>query len=201
MRSSDPVIAQPWFSKLTVAFAGLALMACSAPPHGGGPTATVPASDACAAARAALTPADGASAESLQHSVQRSPLYAAASAATAVARCSIRAEAGAVTIHYQFHDGTWLQVKRDQRIEYTEQEARFAVPPAGEPVEILARAERAAFGAGGCGIDFQHGETGPLEGDALATETTYRGDSCNCQARVRRSAAGGVIGLLLRSAC
>ena len=34
-----------------------------------------------------------------------------------------------------------------------------------------------------------------------ATETIYRGDTCNCQARVRKDKAGRTVGLVFRSAC
>lgn len=66
---------------------------------------------------------------------------------------------------------------------------------------ILVRAECTAFGVNGCGINWQQTETLPVRDDTSTTETIFRGDVCNCQARIRRDNAGHVVGLALRSAC
>jgi hypothetical protein len=109
--------------------------------------------------------------------------------------------AGVITLDYSFRDGGWLHVKRDPRIEYNDQEARFELPPGANPIAILTRAEMVAFGDKGCGIDWSESEKAPAADDASAIETIFRGDVCNCQARFRSNAAGRVVGLSLRSAC
>jgi hypothetical protein len=68
-------------------------------------------------------------------------------------------------------------------------------------VPILSGTERAAFGTSGCGIDWKTGESRPVAGEPGASELVYRGDTCNCQARVQRNGSGEVVGLMLRSAC
>ena len=110
-------------------------------------------------------------------------------------------EPDSLTVEYTFSDGGWLRVTQQPRIEYFDQEVRLTSPLTEDPVAVLKRAEQAAFDQQGCGIEWQHAEKQSAEDDKSATETIYRGDLCNCQARVRTDAAGRVVGLLLRSAC
>jgi len=131
-----------------------------------------------------------------RHSVERGPLFAIAAGA-GIEDCSIEEKTGVIDLRYAFRDGGWLHAKRDPRIEYTEREVRFASPLAEDPLAVLRRAEQAAFGAAGCGIDWRLSET---EAQGAASEAVFRGDVCNCQARVRRE-DGRVVGLTLRSAC
>ena len=99
-----------------------------------------------------------------------------------------------------FQEGGRLHVKRDSRIEYTEQVARIHLAPKKNPETILSSA-RVAFGTSGCGIDRQKADTKGAADDPNATETLYYGDVCNCRAGIRRDAAGRVVELMLRSAC
>ena len=94
-----------------------------------------------------------------------------------------------------------MRVTRNAQIEYSDQEVRFASPPSESPVAVLTRTEQAAFDGKGCGIDWRSGDTSAASDDPSARETVYRGDTCNCQARVRSDAKGRVVGLLFRSAC
>jgi hypothetical protein len=137
----------------------------------------------------------------LQRSVENSPLFSIPIAAAGIASCHVRYDSAVIELEYRFKDGGWLHVKHDARIEYTEQEARFALSSAENPVAILAGAERVAFGHNGCGIDWRQAETQPAVDDVGTTETIFHGDVCNCQARIRRDVAGRVVGLMLRSTC
>jgi hypothetical protein len=136
-----------------------------------------------------------------RHAVETGPLFTVPASRAAVASCRIGFESGVASLEYQFSDGGWLRAKHDARIDYNDQEVRAAVPPAENPISILTRAERVAFGDKGCGIDWKEKDTQPAEDDRGAVEAIYRGDTCNCQARVRTDAAGRVVGLTLRSAC
>ena len=180
---------------------GVLLAACSVPPAPSQATAPPSALIACVGADAAATPSDVGALAALRRSVEAGPLYAAAVNASAVVMCRLRLESGGIALEYQFRDGGWLHVKRDARIEYTEQEAHFASPPAEPPEALLARAEQAAFGVDGCGIDWRQTETLAVEGNSGAKDTVFRGDVCSCQARIRRDAGGRVVGLALRSTC
>jgi hypothetical protein len=106
-----------------------------------------------------------------------------------------------MTVAYVFADGATLRVTRDPTIEYSDQEAQFGAALTDDPVALLTRAEHSGFGSEGCGIDWQHAATEAAAEDAKSTEQVYRGEVCNCQARVRRNAGGKVVGLLLRSTC
>ena len=139
--------------------------------------------------------------EILQRTVESSLLYQLLTSTTRLASCQIWYDAAVITIKYQFQNGGWLHVKRDPRIEYTEQEAQFVFPSTGNPVEVLTDLEYRTFGSQGCGIDWQHSELQSLQENASITEAIFYGDICNCQARIRRNASGDVVGLLMRSAC
>lgn len=106
-----------------------------------------------------------------------------------------------MTVDYAFGDGATLQATRDPSIEYSTQEATFVTPASEDPIALLTRTEHAAFGKDGCGIDWQRGANEPAANDAKGTDQVFRGSVCNCQGRVRRDAAGKVVGLSLRSTC
>ena len=191
MRSSEPP--RGW---LAIGLAGLSLCALSAC------TQPAPAASTdCVVAGAPLTAQQAREAAEWQAAVEQGPLYAAA-AASPRSTCELARDAdGQMTLSYRFRDGNALRASRNPAIEYDEQAARFERPPEEDPLALLARAERAAFGDGGCGIEWKPDETGAIDGQPGVTETVYRGDTCNCQARVRRGAQGQVLVLLLRSAC
>lgn len=193
MRSSEP-----WRGRLAVGLAALSLL-------GGLAACTQPApaaSAACIVAGAPLTAPQAREAAAWQAAIEQGPLYAAVSASSPRAACELARDAdGQLTLRYRFGDGNTLRASRNPAIEYDEQSARFERPPAEDALALLARAERAAFGDGGCGIAWTPDESGALDGEPGVTETVYRGEVCNCQARVRRGAQGQLLGLLLRSAC
>jgi hypothetical protein len=110
-------------------------------------------------------------------------------------------EDGAIKLEYTFRDGASMHVTRSQETEYTDQEVRLSSPLTESPVAVLTRAEQAAFGAKGCGIDWGKLETTQPGDEPGATESIYRGNVCNCQARARADTAGRVLRLQLRSAC
>jgi len=108
---------------------------------------------------------------------------------------------GLFSFECRFFDGALLRAKHDVHIEYFEQEVQFLLPPTEDPVAILARAERASFGPEGCGINWRRSEIQSVKDISGITEMVFRGEVCNCQARIRRDAANNVIGLMLRSVC
>ena len=138
----------------------------------------------------------------LRRAAETSPLYAVLASKTGQASsCRVSGDADAITLEYTFRDGGSLRVVRNSQIESSSQEARLASPLAEGPVEVLTRAEQASFGDKGCGINWRQPETKPAGDDPKTTESVYRGDTCNCQARVRRDASGRVLSLSIRSAC
>lgn len=185
-----------------LALYGVALLTgCSGVPAGSAPAQAVPAIAACVA-EGTPSPEDAASALALQRNIETSPLYAIPASTEGVATCRIHYQPeGVLGLEYRFQRGGSLRVTRDARIEYTEQDARFALTAKEAPEAILASAERIAFGPNGCGIDWRQSEKQPAEDGRGVTETVFRGEVCNCQARIRRGAGGQVIGLMFRSAC
>ena len=92
-------------------------------------------------------------------------------------------------------------MSRDERIEFAEHKVQLASPLREDPVALLRRAERAAYGEKGCAIDWQAAEAYQVAGAGNGHEDVFYGDTCNCQARVRYDQAKRVVGLTLRSAC
>ena len=178
---------------LTVVVFALFATACSPPPSS--TQSSGPASPDCS------PPAQHASAiAEVRQSVERGPLYAIASQ-SGLATCHATVEDGAIKLEYNFRDGASLWLTRSQETEYTDQEVRLASPLTESPVAVLTRAEQAAFDAKGCGIDWRKVETTKPSDEPGTTESIYRGEVCNCQARVRSDASGRVLRLQLRSAC
>lgn len=80
-------------------------------------------------------------------------------------------------------------------------EAVFSQPLTRDPIELLKGAERAQFGASGCGIDWLRPDVQASPSPAGLSEQVFRGDVCNCQGRVCRDLQGNVRALQWRSAC
>lgn len=190
-----------WRFALPALFALAALPACmgTAPRS---TTASPPsAASECAGTGTAASASQVADAAALRAATERGPLFATLQASSAIQACRVRVEPGTVEIDWRMHDGGWLRVARDSRIELYEQEARLAVPLNEEPTAWLRRAAVAAFGEGACGIDWRTSDTDPATDDRTASEQVFRGDVCNCQAQLRRDATQRVVGALLRRAC
>jgi hypothetical protein len=184
-----------------VVVGGLWLASCSTQPRAKQTTTQRAVPDCVVtAAEGTLSPQIQDAVAAFQHAVETGPLFTVPASRADVASCRIGYQSGMTSLEYQFRDGGWLRAKRDPRIEYSDQEVRFPVPPEN-PLAILTRAERATFGENGCGIDWNVNETHAAEDGHGAVEAIYRGDTCNCQARVRSDATGRVVGLTLRSAC
>lgn len=199
MRSSETGNRLAWLvGLLLVAGCVLAASCSSAPMASQGARTTAPE---CIVADAGTSPGDASLAATLRRTVETGPLYTLMAKTTTLASCRIGTESGRLALDYTFRNGGSLRVRHDPRIEYNDLEARFASPPMEDAVALLTRIEQASFGAAGCGIDWRRAETPPAGGDTKVTESIYRGDTCNCQARVRRDAAGHVVGLVFRSAC
>lgn len=200
MRSSESAKRTTALIRLLPVALSLLHTACSAPPAAS-QTASTTGGAECVAAQGGASPQNAETTDGLRRAVEMGPLYTVLASQSGVASCRVSNDSSEVTLEYTFRNGGSLEARRDPRIEYNNQEARFAVPPQEDPVAVLTRAERLAFTPDGCGIDWRAPETQPAGDDPGATETIYRGDLCNCQARVRKDTAGRVTRLLWRSAC
>ncbi|MCI0666813.1 MAG: hypothetical protein L0Y43_02010 [Methylococcaceae bacterium] len=148
------------------------------------------------------SPQKATTAAALRRNYETSPLYTIPASAKGLAECRIHYQPdGVIALEYLFRDGDWPHVRRDASIEYTELDARFTLNSNERPEAILAHAERAVFGAEGCGMDWRQPETRPADEDPGLTEAIFRGEVCNCQARLRRNKDNPVVWFNLRSAC
>lgn len=175
----------------------LLLSACTAPEATQSPAQP---SLTCASGDIVAPAPAGPAVTELRRAAESGPLYLMLAGRARATGCRFVEEAGRILLEYAFEDGGRLRVEHDPRIEYSNQEARLASPPAEEATAILARAEQAAFSPKGCGINWREAETKPGD-DGHSTEMVYRGDVCSCQARVRRDGNQRIVGLVLRSTC
>lgn len=132
-------------------------------------------------------------------SVEDGPLYKDL-VTSGLKQCGVDQDDGAVVARYSFADASSLTARRDTRIEYLQWAAHFANPQARKPLALLKSTEQAEFGSKGCGIDWQHPETEKGESSG-SRDTVFRGDVCNCQARIHRDSSGLVVGVRMSSAC
>jgi hypothetical protein len=189
-------------SALALAAGLLAMLAaCGSAPALSG----VEESSACKPAGRALGGGSLEAADDLWRTSRAGPLFGATIAPYGDGTCTVGRIEGsqgrAVAIDFSAPVGNRLHVERDEGDERRRTllaEATFAVPLSGDPLSLLQRAEHAAYGMDGCGIDWARPEQ---RADGDVAETLYRGTRCNCQARVRRDGAGAVRGLALRGAC
>ena len=177
---------------------GAASVSISSPP-----AAAPPPRATCAEARTDAEPVDSTRLLALRRSVEGGPLYAAAAAGSAarLAACRVDQSLGTITLQYDFTDGSRVRATHDPRIEYSEQVVRLVASIGVPAIEALQRAERAAFGAEGCGIDWRRNEARTAPAEAGATDAVFSGEVCNCQGRIRSDASGRVIELAFKSAC
>jgi hypothetical protein len=148
------------------------------------------------AARADFPNAGAANAAGeLRRAVERGALYRALAASSPAVSCEVEQADGRTVLAWRFRDGASLRVERDAAIEYANQQARIGKSFRGNPMAVLKRAERTAFGKGGCGIDWRR------PASAAADTSVFRGAVCNCEARIGRDARGRVQTLALRSTC
>lgn len=201
MRSSEhPKAAARWQAACCAGLVAALLAACAAVP---GPLAAPLAGRALPDCAVAGLQGDAhrTELEALRRSVEEGALQRVA-ALRGPATCLGHVDAqGAIHLDYRYADGSTLQVVRQSRIESTDFNFRLGQPSAGPVQAILVELERMAFGAAGCGIDWQRSTAEPAADGSRRADTVYRGDVCNCQARVRRDDQGRVVVLGLRSAC
>ena len=138
----------------------------------------------------------------LRRTIEASPFFTLPATTEGLATCHLHHRAnGVLMLEYRFRREGTLTIRRDERIEYMEQEGRFELPSNEAAEMVLVGAEHAAFGTKGCGVDWHQPHKRLAEDDPAAVDTIYRGDTCNCQARIRRGSDGNVMSLLFRSAC
>jgi hypothetical protein len=157
------------------------------------------------AAAASCAGASAASAD-LRGRVEASPLYRylAGHHGPLTPACDGEAldgtQAAGAQVDYRAHDGAALVVRSDPRIEYFD--ARLVTPGMNEAtaLALLEEEELFAVGPSGCGIVWSAPAETTEGGIAGSREVVYRGDACNCQARVTFT-GDSVVAAAFRIAC
>ena len=137
----------------------------------------------------------------LRHHIEAGPLYQALKQRLGPPRSCARSVQGrALRLAYEFPRNGTLVAQIDPRIELSEQRVNIQGLEDAEAKSLLQAAETNAFGATGCGLNWERPVTEEAGTFGGSSEVVYRGDACNCQARVVYDGEK-VIGVVLRSAC
>lgn len=114
--------------------------------------------------------------------------------------CSANQEGDAVALSYVFPKDARLDVQANAAIESSMQKAAFPGLNREKALALLKKGESESYGKDGCGINWKQPENETMDDPAGAHATVFRGDSCNCQARILYK-GNAVVALVLSSAC
>jgi hypothetical protein len=114
--------------------------------------------------------------------------------------CKAKLDGDNIWLSYAFRDDARLDARINSTIESSEQRAAFRGLSRKEALALLKKGESNSFSRDGCGIDWNRPEDRAMADLPGSRETEFRGDSCNCQARVVYQ-GNVVVALVLRSAC
>jgi hypothetical protein len=133
--------------------------------------------------------------------VESSILYKMVTSQKNITSCQIAfTPGGNFFIQYKFPDKTRFSVERNPTTEHTEEIAHIEIST--PPETLLKQIEKANFSIrDGCKIDWADPEIRKSKIIDGATDTIFRGEVCNCQARIQRSAMGRVTELGFKSTC
>jgi hypothetical protein len=114
--------------------------------------------------------------------------------------CEMGLDEGIIRLSYAFRGKASLEAQVNLGSESIEIRMQVQSIGVNRAMALLKKAEKDAFGQNGCGIAWDH-PAEELPGEkAGSREVVYRGDACNCQARLVY-AGKSVVALILRSAC
>jgi hypothetical protein len=156
----------------------------------------------CPADLSAAAPADKKNqVRAFQQALVSGPFYKELSRRAGKPRaCGVALDGGAIRLSYSFRGNANLVSQVNVGGESTDQRMQLRNITAKAAMALLKRAEKDAFGQDGCGIVWEK-PSEELPGEqAGAREVVYRGDACNCQARLVY-AGKSIVALVVRSAC
>ncbi|HUD12237.1 MAG TPA: hypothetical protein VMQ56_01165 [Terracidiphilus sp.] len=114
--------------------------------------------------------------------------------------CSVKQEGDSIALSYAFRDEAHLDAQVNATIESSMQRAEFRGLNREKALALLKKGESESYGKGGCGIDWSKPEDQSMGDPPGSHATVFRGDSCNCQARIVYQ-GDSVVALVLSSAC
>jgi hypothetical protein len=114
--------------------------------------------------------------------------------------CAIGLDDGIIRLSYTFRGKASLEAQVNLGSESIELRMQVRSIGVNRAMALLKKGEKDAFGKNGCGIAWDH-PAEELPGETTGSrEVVYRGDACNCQARLVY-AGKSLVALVLRSAC
>jgi len=112
--------------------------------------------------------------------------------------CRVEANDGNISVTFEFRDHAKLFGEANQKLETSQQRMEVRGVAEKTALALLKTAEKRAYRAAGCGIDWKKSET--EKADSGAHEVIFRGAACNCQGRIVYQEKA-VVALVLKSAC
>ena len=113
--------------------------------------------------------------------------------------CAVSRDGDNLKLAYTFADQGHLDATLNPAIEFAEQRATMRSITEQRALALLHDAEKHAYGADGCGIEWKGPEKEATDAPG-SSAVVYRGDACNCQAR-EVFEGGRITAIVLRSAC
>ncbi len=114
--------------------------------------------------------------------------------------CDAKLDGENIALSYVFRDDAHLDARVNSSIEYSEQRAEFRGLSREKALVLLKKGALDLFGREGCGIDWNLPQDQSTVDTPGSRATVFRGDSCNCQARIVYH-GDSVVALVLSSAC
>jgi hypothetical protein len=114
--------------------------------------------------------------------------------------CRVRQEGDAIALSYAFSKDARLEAQADAAIESSMLRATFPGLNREKALALLKKGESDSYAKDGCGIDWKKPEDQSMGSPAGSHATVFRGDTCNCQARIVYQ-GNAVVALVLSSAC
>jgi hypothetical protein len=114
--------------------------------------------------------------------------------------CNVKQDGDSIALSYAFRDDAHLDAQADSAIESSMQRAEFRGLNREKALALLKKGESRSYGKDGCGIDWNKSQDQPMGDPPGSRATVFRGDSCNCQARIVYQ-GDSVVALVLSSAC
>ena len=114
--------------------------------------------------------------------------------------CSLNLEAGNISVAYTFRHHAGLVATTNPSIEFSDQTLVLPGMSVEKATDLLKGAEKESYTPHGCGISWDKPDSDGPGAKAGTREVVYRGDTCNCQARLLYE-KNSVVMLILRSSC
>jgi hypothetical protein len=114
--------------------------------------------------------------------------------------CNVKQDGDSIALSYAFRNDARLDAQANSTIESSLQRAEFRGLNREKALALLKKGESDSYGKDGCGIDWNKPEDQSMEDPPGSRAMVFRGDSCNCQARIVYQ-GDSVVALVLSSAC